>query len=115
MLARLGIRQKLSLLLTLPLIAVLVTTLPFVAERIDDARAAAATARAAQAARDLGVLVQGLQQERLLALGFLATRQLDPSALVTQVQTVNDDAERLRDEPDTGPAIARADAALTAL
>src|SRR6266536_4976434 len=51
MLARLRIGQKLNLLLVLPLIAVVITTVPIVVERIDAARASVATARAAGEAR----------------------------------------------------------------
>src|SRR5262245_21414327 len=68
MLGRFGIRQKLSLLLLIPLAAVVMTMVPFTAERVDDARSAAATARSGLTAREIGVLVQSIQQERLLAL-----------------------------------------------
>ena len=64
MLSRLGIRQKLALLLAIPLVAIVVVMAAFTAERIDDARAAQATARTALAAREIGGLIQSLQQER---------------------------------------------------
>src|SRR5688572_1464989 len=76
MLARLGIRQKLSLLLAIPLTAVVLVLVPFTAERIDDARSARTTARTAEAARQIGALIQTLQQERLLALGYLSAENL---------------------------------------
>ena len=41
MLSRLGIRQKLALLLAIPLAAVVLVMVPFTVERVDDARAAA--------------------------------------------------------------------------
>src|SRR4051794_13809465 len=96
MLTRLKIGQKLNLLVVLPLIAVVITTVPLVLERVDAARASAATAQAARDARDVGGLIQDLQQERLLSLGYLATRQLDRGALVAQAQAVTDDTVRLR-------------------
>ena len=101
MLSRLRIRQKLSLLLMIPLTAVIVTLVPFTAERIDDARSAGATARTARAAREIGALIQNLQQERLLALGFLTTPALERSALLAQAQLAIDDVARLRNQPDT--------------
>jgi signal transduction histidine kinase len=108
MLGRLGIRQKLSLLLLIPLAAVVVTMVPFTAERVDDARAAGGTARAGLAAREIGVLVQAIQQERLLALAYLASDRLDRSALVAQTQTAVDDAARLRVDPRTSVVMAAA-------
>jgi signal transduction histidine kinase len=115
MLNRLGIRQKLALLLLVPLAAVLLTLVPFTAERVGDAQAAGATARSANAAREIGVLVQDLQQERLLALGFLTTTQLDRSALLARAETVIDEATRLRAEPGTSAVMARAGNQLAAL
>jgi signal transduction histidine kinase len=115
MLARLRIRQKLNLLLILPLIAVLTTTVPFVLERVDDARASAATAQAARAARGVGGLIQELQRERLLMLGYLTTGRLDRSTLVAQVETVTDDVARLRASASTGTELRTAAPALGAL
>jgi signal transduction histidine kinase len=115
MLARLRIRQKLNLLLVLPLIAVIITTVPIVLERIDAAGAAAATARAAADAREVGGLIQDLQQERLLALGFLATGQVDPGTLVAQVQAVTDDAARLSAAAGTRGELDAASGPLSAL
>ena len=77
MLSRLGIRQKLALLLAIPLVAVVVVMVPFTAERVDDARAAQTTARTALAAREIGGLIQTLQQERLLAIGLPGLAELD--------------------------------------
>src|SRR5262245_59288269 len=101
MLGRLGIRQKLSLLLAIPLAIVVVLMVPFVAERVDDARSAATTARIAVGAREVGSLIQALQQERLLALGYLESRSLERSAFVAQSQTAADEAAQLRNDPIT--------------
>ena len=101
MLSRLRIRQKLSLLLMIPLIAVIVTLVPFTAERIDDARSSGSTATSARSAREVGALIQHLQQERLLALGFLSAPALDRSALIGQAQLAVDVTASLRSRPET--------------
>jgi signal transduction histidine kinase len=115
MLSRLSIRQKLSLLLVIPLVAVALVMVAFTAERIADARSAGSTAATALAARDIGALIQTLQQERLLALGYLAAPSLQRSALVTQTQTAIDDAARLSNDPRTAAVIAAATPELNAL
>ena len=51
MLSRLRITQRLSLLLLLPLGAVVLISVPFTVERVDDARAAAAIVDSAHNAR----------------------------------------------------------------
>jgi signal transduction histidine kinase len=115
MLSRLSIRQKLSLLLVIPLAAVALVMVGFTAERVADARSAGSTATTALAARDIGALIQTLQQERLLALGYLAAPSLQRSALVTQSQTAIDDTARLGNDPRTQAVIAAARPALNAL
>ncbi len=115
MLARLGIRQKLSLLLMIPLAAVVLVMVPFTAERIDDARTAATTSRTALAAREIGGLIQALQQERLLALGYLSAPSLERSALVALSQTAIDDTARLRLDPDTAEVMRAASTQLDLL
>lgn len=107
MLNDLGIRQKLSVLLTVPLFAVVCTTVPLTVERTDDARAAAAAARLAEAARDVGGLVQDLQRERAVALAFLVLPATDRSAVVTGQRAVDDDVARIRGGGvDAGVALA---------
>src|SRR4051812_42741550 len=101
MLGRLGVRHRLGILLAIPLIAVVVVAVPLSVDRVNNARAAGATATAATAAREVGALVQGLQQERLLALGYLTTATLDRSAFLARAQTSTDDAARLRHDPST--------------
>jgi hypothetical protein len=115
MLARLGIRQKLSLLLTIPLIAVVLVMVPFMAERISDARAAAATARTASAARAIGGLIQTLQQERLIALGYLSTSTMDQADLLAKSQEAIDELANLRRDPATGAVLDKAGPAVTDL
>src|SRR5262245_61966423 len=115
MLNRLGIRQKLTLLLMIPLTAVVVVLVPFTAERIVEARSAGITARVASAARQVGGLIEALQQERLLSMGYLAVRTLDRSVLVAQSQSAADEAAQLRSDPLTEDLVAPAGDALDAL
>ncbi len=96
MLSRLSVRQKLSLLLMAPLTAVVLTIVPFTVERVDQSRAAAATAAHAEAARTVANLVQELQQERLLSLGYLVLPDLDRTAVVRQQVLVDDLVAGLR-------------------
>jgi signal transduction histidine kinase len=116
MLARLRIRQKLNLLLVLPLVAVIITTIPIVIERVNAAGASVATAQAASEAREIGVLIQDLQQERLIALGFLSTGQIDAGTMLAQIEAVTDDNARVNasatvraDLGDTATAMANLD------
>ncbi len=115
LLARLGIRQKLSLLLIIPLAAVVLLMVPFTAERVDGVRAADVTANAAQAARAVDELVEALQRERLLVIGFLSSSDFDRTAVVAQRQTAADRTARLRDDPVTAPALAHAREQLAAV
>ena len=58
--------------------AVILILVPFTVERVDDARLAVATVQAASGARDVSRLVQELQDERLVALGYLSVPTVDP-------------------------------------
>jgi len=93
MLARLRITQRLRLLLMLPLAAVLLTSVPLTVERGDDARAAAIV-DSADNAWSVGAVVQELQQERLLVLGYLASTRLHRSTLVAQMESSRISARR---------------------
>ena len=97
MLSELRITQRLSLLLLLPLAAVVLVGVPFIIERVDDARAAAVVVRTADNARLVGDLVRQLQRERLLALGYLASDRMSRDALVIQMQAATDSRNRARD------------------
>src|SRR5260370_40442796 len=108
MLVRLGIRQKVVLLLAIPLAAVVLVMVPYVVDRANDARSAADTARTALAARQIGSLMQTLQQERLVALGYLSAPSLDRSALVAQTQDSIAAAAQLRRDPVTAPVVEKA-------
>ncbi len=92
-LGRLRVRGKLNFLLALPLAAVVLVAVPFVAVQAEDARSANATADAARNARQLGGLVWELQRERLLTAGFITSPTDDGVALRLQQQTVVDSVE----------------------
>lgn len=97
---RLGVRGKLNLLLLLPLIAVLVVAIPFVASQVQNTRSAAITADTARQARQLGALVWELQRERLLTAGYLASPAADNVTLMLQQRMVVDTAEAVRGSLD---------------
>ena len=115
MLSRLSIRQKLSLLLVIPLTAVGLVMAGYAVERLNDARDHGTTARSALAARNIGSLIDTLQQERLLSVGYLAVPTLQRTALVSLTQTAVDDTVRLGADPLTAPIIRNARAALDGL
>lgn len=115
MLANLRIRHKLGLLVALPLGAVMALMVPLTAERVEAARSARTTASAALAAREIGALLQGLQQEQLLVLGYLAAPTLERRALVAQMQEATDGAARLLTAPVAGDVVRKASAELDAL
>ena len=69
---RLSIGGKLNLLLLLPLVAVLLVSVPFVTQQIGDAGSAGDTADTAEQAQELGGLITELQRERLVTAAFLA-------------------------------------------
>ncbi|SDH67570.1 Signal transduction histidine kinase [Actinokineospora alba] len=88
-LSRLGIRGRLNVLLLVPLTAVVLVAVPFVAGGVDDARSASRTADIAGRARDFGGLVWELQRERLLTAGYLASASGDNTDLVRQQRAVD--------------------------
>jgi signal transduction histidine kinase len=92
MLDRLSVQQKLSLLLTLPLAALVLVGVPFVVSRTDDAIAARATVTAARDARQVGALLEDLQQERLIALATLASPDIERTAFVALTAATSDRA-----------------------
>jgi signal transduction histidine kinase len=115
MLSKLSIRQKLALLLVIPLLAVASVLVPFTAERVNDARSASVTAQTADVARRVGALIQALQQERLLTLGYLSTSTLDRSALLSRTQEALDDQAELTADPGTDAVLNAAGKQLSTL
>jgi len=96
LLGRLRVREKLALLVLLPLIAVVATAVPLVVGQLHAVSQARRSADVVSAAVQVGTLVQQLQQERLLSLGYLATgdgrdrlvvRSAEVEDLIAQVRT----------------------------
>ncbi|MDQ7804752.1 nitrate- and nitrite sensing domain-containing protein [Amycolatopsis sp. A133] len=88
-LARLGIRGKLNLLLLPPLVAVVLVSVPFVLTQANSAGAAAQSAAVARNAQQLGGLMWQLQRERLLTAAFVATPSASPDQMVQQQKVVD--------------------------
>ncbi|MFJ7211563.1 nitrate- and nitrite sensing domain-containing protein [Amycolatopsis sp. NPDC098790] len=88
-LARLGIRGKLNLLLLPPLVAVVLVSVPFVLTQAGSAGAAAQSAAVARQAQQLGGLMWQLQRERLLTGAFVATPSASPDQMLQQQKVVD--------------------------
>jgi signal transduction histidine kinase len=100
----LRIRGKLALLVIIPLLAVVALTVPVVMERIDRAGRAADTADAVRVAGRVGALIQDIQLERMLSVGFLV-QAVDAAKVAEQGKVVTDHVARLireaaGDDPD---------------
>jgi signal transduction histidine kinase len=115
-LGRLRIRAKLDLLVAVPLVAVVSLSVPVLFVRVDRAQQAAETARSVRVAGEIGGLIQDLQQERLLAVGYLLF-QVDRSRLILQGATVTDRIGTIRAtaDKDLTPDVRAALNALNAL
>src|SRR4051794_23545161 len=101
LLGRLRIRGKLALLVIIPLFSMAALAVPVLIERVDLASRAAQTAEAVRTAGRVGTIVQDLQQERLLSVGYLLG-VVDRSRLVQQSATVADRIADLRTELGSG-------------
>ncbi|WIY04889.1 nitrate- and nitrite sensing domain-containing protein [Amycolatopsis mongoliensis] len=88
-LARLGIRGKLNLLLLPPLVAVVLVSVPFVLTQANSAVAATQSATVARHTQQLGGLVWQLQRERLLTGAYVATPSMSPDQMLQQQKAVN--------------------------
>ncbi|WP_372671656.1 sensor histidine kinase [Amycolatopsis kentuckyensis] len=88
-LARLGIRGKLNLLLLPPLAAVVLVSVPFVLTQASSATASAQSATVARQAQQLGGLMWQLQRERLLTAAFVATPSASPDRMLQQQKAVD--------------------------
>ncbi|MFI6760525.1 nitrate- and nitrite sensing domain-containing protein [Micromonospora sp. NPDC050417] len=95
LLGRLRIRAKLALLVITPLLSMVGLAVPVVVERVNQASRAAETAETVRIAGRVGSLVQELQQERLLSIGYLMNLT-DRSTLIQQSATVSDEIADLR-------------------
>lgn len=95
LLGRLRIRAKLALLVITPLLSMVGLAVPVVVDRVGQASRAAETAETVRVAGRVGSLVQELQQERLLSIGYLLNLA-DRSTLIQQSATVSDKIADLR-------------------
>jgi signal transduction histidine kinase len=99
LLGRLRIRGKLSLLLIAPLLGIIALAVPVVGDRVSTAERADETARTVEIAGQVGSLVQNLQQERMLSIGY-TFGVVDRSRLVLQSAQVSDNVADLRANSD---------------
>ncbi|MBN1170884.1 MAG: HAMP domain-containing protein [Micromonosporaceae bacterium] len=97
MLAKLNVQRKLTLLLMLPFIAVFMTAIPFAVTQVNTAIAAGSTEDVAEQARLAGVLIQGLQEERLVGLAYLTNESASRSAFHKRGATTGDAAQELNE------------------
>ncbi|MBG6100989.1 signal transduction histidine kinase [Micromonospora vinacea] len=95
LLGRLRIRGKLALLVVIPLLSMVGLAVPVMLDRVAAAQRAADTAERVRLASRVGSLVQDLQQERILSVGFLLGR-VDRSELVRKSADVDDRVADLR-------------------
>ncbi|ASW56962.1 nitrate- and nitrite sensing domain-containing protein [Plantactinospora sp. KBS50] len=99
LLGRLRIRGKLALFAVVPLFSMLALAVPVVHDRIAAAADAGDLAATVRIANRVGTLVQDLQQERLLSIGYLLGK-VDRSQLVQKSATVADGVADLAFEFD---------------
>ncbi|MBG6069224.1 sensor histidine kinase [Micromonospora ureilytica] len=95
LLGRLRIRGKLALLVVIPLLSMVGLAVPVMLDRVAAAQRAGDTAERVRFASRVGSLVQDLQQERILSVGFLLGR-VERSELVRKSADVDDRVADLR-------------------
>ncbi|MET8281202.1 nitrate- and nitrite sensing domain-containing protein [Micromonospora sp. NPDC005174] len=95
LLARLRIRGKLALLVVIPLLSMVGLAVPVVLDRVAAAQRAADITDQVRLASRVGSLVQDLQQERILSIGFLLG-QVERSDVTRKAADVDDRVADLR-------------------
>ncbi|MEO3742523.1 nitrate- and nitrite sensing domain-containing protein [Plantactinospora sp. B5E13] len=95
LLGRLRIRGRLALLVIIPLLSTIVVAVPLLAGQLDSARRAAETVDTTRNAGRVGTLVQDLQREQLLSVGYLLGA-VDRTVLMQQTAQVTDRIADLR-------------------
>ncbi|MGI5524237.1 nitrate- and nitrite sensing domain-containing protein [Micromonospora sp. CA-259024] len=95
LLGRLRIRGKLALLVVIPLLSMVGLAVPVVLDRVATAQRAGDTADRVRLASRVGSLVQDLQQERILSVGYLLGR-VERTELVRKSADVDDRVADLR-------------------
>ncbi|MBM7491224.1 signal transduction histidine kinase [Micromonospora luteifusca] len=95
LLGRLRIRGKLALLVVIPLLSMVGLAVPVMLDRVAAAQRAGDTADRVRLASQVGSLVQDLQQERILSVGFLLGR-VERGELIRKAADVDDRVADLR-------------------
>ncbi|MFD6568628.1 nitrate- and nitrite sensing domain-containing protein [Micromonospora profundi] len=95
LLGRLRIRGKLALLVVIPLLSMVGLAVPVVLDRVAAAQRAGEITDRVRLASQVGSLIQDLQQERVLSIGFLL-RRVDRSELIRKSADVDDRVADLR-------------------
>ena len=98
---------KLALLVLVPLLGVVALSVPIIINRVDAARDAQATSDTVELASRVGTAVQELQEERLLAIGYLFGL-VDQPAFVVQSAEADDALARVDDDVTVPRELARA-------
>jgi signal transduction histidine kinase len=97
LLGRLRIRGKIALIAVIPLLSTVALAVPVMVDRIDQARRAAHTAESVEIAGRVGALLNDLQKERLMSIGYLL-RLVERSDLSQQSANVTDRVADLRED-----------------
>ncbi|MEC3982594.1 nitrate- and nitrite sensing domain-containing protein, partial [Amycolatopsis sp. H20-H5] len=92
----LGIRERLGLLVVIPLTALVVAIVPLIADRIDEARSTGSVADTAMAIQEAGPVLTRLQTERLDSLAYLAVSGATATRLAVDTEDVKSSAVELR-------------------
>ena len=109
-LGRLRVGAKLNLLVVIPLLVVVLLYIPLLSGRLSAARTSATTEAVARTGRQIAILVEELQQARLLAVARKGSPAVAPNDLVVQLQLVRELGSQIQ---PTGAHAAELRAALT--
>jgi signal transduction histidine kinase len=107
---RLLIRQKLNLLIAIPLVSVALLIVPLLVGRVGQAQLAGDTATTAREVRQVGNLLDAVQRARLLAVGYLDAGLVNADDVQLALAAVTDLRGQLLADPDVSadPAVAQA-------
>ncbi|MFF5082179.1 nitrate- and nitrite sensing domain-containing protein [Actinoplanes sp. NPDC000266] len=98
---------KLALLVLVPLLGVVALSVPIIVNRVDAATEAQSTSDTVELAGRVGTAVQELQEERLLAVGYLFNL-VDQPTLSVQSARAKDAVARVDDDVTVSKELARA-------
>jgi signal transduction histidine kinase len=86
---RLTVRGRVNLLAFIPILVVILLTVPLLAGRLGEARAARAAERAASAAGRVSSLIEMVQRARLLSIAFMSASGVAQNSLTIQLQKID--------------------------